>query len=106
MNERGNYGPNGHYAHVGADQPTTATPWWKIAIGAAVIGGAAYLLTRPIVKEMQDLEREGRARAREVGITPGMSQAEQNRAWDAYYTKKGLKLEEGDLMRVRAAARY
>ena len=43
----------GHYMCIGADRPTQAPPWWKIAIGAIVVLGAGYLVTRPMVKTME-----------------------------------------------------
>jgi len=113
MNERGHYGSNGSYgrpswgapyrAHVGAEQ-AAPTPWWKIALGAALIYGVAYLALRPTLKEYEQTLRRAEEHAREVGIKPGMTQAEQDRAWDAYYAKHGLKLEDGELVRVRPAS--
>jgi hypothetical protein len=43
MNNRGQYG---HCTHVGADQKMQMAPWWKLAIGATVILGAGFLVTR------------------------------------------------------------
>lgn len=80
---------------------SSSTPWWQLAIGVTVVLGAGYLITRPLIKETNSAIGELRNRVREVGIKPGMSQAAQDRSWDAYYAKHGLKLENGELVKVR-----
>jgi hypothetical protein len=92
-NERGQYGqPN-------PSAPKKSTPWWEIAIGASVFLGAGYLVSRQGNKMMADMQRNIGTRMREVGLKKGMTQAEQDAAWDAYYAKRGLKLDDrGELV--------
>lgn len=91
--ERGQYGQSVPSA------PKKSTPLWEIAIGATAFFGAAYLVVRPLIKETNRTIGEIRSRVREIGIKPGMTQAEQDATWDTYYAKRGLKLDaRGDLV--------
>lgn len=75
---------------VTADQAPASTPWWKIAIGAGVALGAGYFLfVRPSIKAGDRRLAEARQLASDVGLRLGMTQAEQDAAWDAYYKKRG-----------------
>ena len=116
MNERGHYGNRNL---IGADASTLSrdanrrepnaggaetkgSPWIGPIIVAAVIGGSWLFFGRHAHREMKEFASAAKTRAREAGLKPGMSQAEQDRAWDAHYTKKGLKLDEaGNLVRAR-----
>ena len=94
VNDRGQHG-----------QPSTQkTPWWKIAIGASLVLAVGYAMTRPAAKRTGQLHRDLQARARMVGLKAGMTQAEQDAAWDAYYARAGLRLTaQGDLVAMKAA---
>lgn len=78
-----------------------STPWWKIALGATVIGAGYFLVARPMAKEIKQTIGDARTRARRVGIRPGMTQAEQDRAWDAHYARRGLRLRSGELGKIK-----
>ena len=95
---RGEYGSNGvskqphaHGYYMGAEQDRPSkTPWWKIAIGATAVLGVGYLvLVRPSIKAGDRRLAEARKLASDVGLRSGMTQEEQDRAWDAHYKKKG-----------------
>lgn len=76
----GNEGPQG----------SAGTPWWKIALGAGAVLGVGYLaFVRPSIKTGERRLAEARKLASDVGLKFGMTQEEQDRAWDAYYTKRG-----------------
>lgn len=82
-------------------QQSSGGGWWKLAIGAAVFVGAGYALTRSqMVKDGSKIFAEASRHMREVGIKKGMSESEKNQLWDAYYAKKGLKLEDGELVKI------
>ena len=81
---RGEYGN----AYVGAE--SSGTPWWKIALGVGAALGVGYLvLVRPSIKAGERRLAEARRLASDVGLTYGMSEAEVDRAFDAYYKKQG-----------------
>ena len=76
---------------VGTDQDQASkTPWWKIAIGATAALGVGYLvLVRPSIRADDRRLAEARKLASDVGLKYGMTQEEQDRAFDAYYRKLG-----------------
>ena len=95
---RGEYGNNGvsKQPHaqgycMGAEQGRPSkTPWWKIAIGAGAVLGVGYLvLVRPSIKTGARRLAEARKLASDVGLQSGMTEEERDRAFDAYYKKKG-----------------
>ena len=95
---RGEYGSNGvskqPYAqgyYMGAEEERSSkTPWWKIAIGATAALGVGYLvLVRPSIKAGDRRLAETRKLASDVGLRSGMTEDERDRAFDAYYKKKG-----------------
>ena len=75
--------------HVGQGD-SSKTPWWKIAIGATAVLGVGYLVfVRPSIKAGERRLKETRKLASDVGLRSGMTEAEQDRAFDAHYKKKG-----------------
>jgi hypothetical protein len=70
--------------------PSAETPWWKIAIGVGVVFGIGYALVSPTIKRVNKTVAGLAAEARSAGIRKGMSQAQQDRAWDAHYRKHGF----------------
>jgi hypothetical protein len=76
---------------VGADQePSSSMPLWKkLAIGAGVLGVGYLVLVRPSIKTGERRLAEARKLASDVGLKYGMSEEEKDRAFDAYYKKKG-----------------
>ena len=93
---RGEYGSNGVSTHaqgyyMGAEQDRSSkTPWWKIAIGAGAVIGVGYLaLVRPSIKTGARRLAEASKLASDVGLKSGMTEEERDRAFDAYYKKKG-----------------
>jgi hypothetical protein len=83
MNERGSYRP---LVGQAPDPTSNATPWWKLAIGAAVVLGVGYLVMSPKSKGRHRSAAKGKEHESEIGPERGLSQTE--------------------LMRVRAGARY
>ena len=95
---RGEYGSNGvskqPYAqgyYMGAEEEQSSkTPWWKIALGASAVLGVGYLVfARPSIKTGERRLAEARKLASDVGLKYGMTEEEKDRAFDAYYKKKG-----------------
>jgi hypothetical protein len=76
---------------VGAEpEQSSKTPWWKIAIGVSAVLGVGYLvLVRPSIKTGERRLAEARKLASDVGLRSGMTEEEKDRAFDAYYKKKG-----------------
>ncbi len=70
------------------------TPWLQIAIGVTAAVGAGYFLTRSMADGQKEMERVRRQLQllKKAGVRPGMTKAEQDRRWDAYYAKHGHKL--------------
>jgi len=64
-------------------------PWVKIAIGAAALGVGYLALVRPSLKAGERRLSEARQLAADVGLKYGMTEEEKDRAFDAYYKKKG-----------------
>jgi hypothetical protein len=111
MNARGHYGhgpAHASMAYVGHEAPKSgdsSTPGGGALVAAALLVGGAVLGLRWAFREMTADEREIRhveewqklinmpqedfnARAREIGLRPGMSQAAKDQALDAYLAKK------------------
>lgn len=93
---RGEYGPfvgNGAIKLPSAPRipnPAQGMPWWKIALGAGAALGVGYLMfVRPSIKAGDRRLAEVRKLASDVGLRSGMTEAETDRAFDAYYKKKG-----------------
>jgi len=94
---RGEYGRS--YVGNGVNKPAQAAlqsaprssgiPWVKIAIGAAALGVGYLALVRPSIKAGDRRLAEARKLAADVGLKSGMTAEEQDRAFDAYYKKKG-----------------
>jgi len=76
---------------VGTDQKaSSSTPWWKIAIGVGAVVGVGYLaLVRPSIRAGERRLAEARKLASDVGLKYGMTDEEVDRAFDAYYKKRG-----------------
>ena len=75
--------------YVGADQ-SASTPLWKILLGAGAALGVGYLaLVRPSIKTGERRLAEARQLASAVGLRSGMTEEERDRAFDAYYKRKG-----------------
>ncbi len=76
---------------VGAEPDrSSGTPWWKITVGAGAVLAIGYLvLVRPSRKAGERRLAEASQLAKDVGLKLGMTQEEQDRAWDAYYKKRG-----------------
>ena len=74
----------------GDAEETAKTPRWKIAAGVAAALGVGYLvLVRPTIKAGDRRLAEARKLASDVGLRSGMTEGEKDRAFDAYYKKKG-----------------
>lgn len=92
---RGEYGSNGvshnfpSQSHsVGVE--ASGTPWWKIALGVGAAVGVGYLvIVLPAQKAGERRLREARQLATDVGLKLGMTEAEKDAAFDAYYKRKG-----------------
>lgn len=75
---------------IGADQPADKKPWWKKAAGIGAVLGVGYLvLVRPRQKAGERRLAEARQLAADVGLRHGMTEEEKDRAFDAYYQRKG-----------------
>jgi hypothetical protein len=77
---------------IGADAivPAQKTPLWKKAAGVAAALGVGYVvLVRPRRKADERRLAEVRQLASDVGLRSGMTEEEVDRAFDAYYEKKG-----------------
>ena len=73
-----------------ADAEQGKTPRWKIAAGvAAALGVGYFVLVRPSIKAGDRRLAEARKLASDVGLRSGMTEDEKDRAFDAYYKKKG-----------------
>jgi hypothetical protein len=83
---RGEYGRNPILA---AAPNESSLPWGKIAIGVAVLGVGYLALIRPSIKAGERRLAEAKQLASDVGLTLGMTEEERDRAFDAYYKKKG-----------------
>ena len=93
---RGEYTSIGSNGIRGLPQPPgtgateQGTSRWKIAAGVAAALGVGYLvLVRPSIKAGDRRLAEARKLASDVGLTYGMTEEEKDRAFDAYYEKKG-----------------
>ncbi len=87
---RGEYGQKPSTPNILAAAPDGSLPWGKIAIGAGVVLGIGYLaLVRPSIKAGERRLAEAKQLASDVGLTLGMTEEERDRAFDAYYKKKG-----------------
>jgi hypothetical protein len=82
---RGEYGRN----PILAGTLRESIPWGKIAIGAGILGVGYLALIRPSVKAGERRLAEAKQLASDVGLTLGMTEEERDRAFDAYYKKKG-----------------
>jgi hypothetical protein len=83
---RGEYGQKPSFL---AAAPNGSLPWGKIAIGVTVIGVGYLALIRPSIKAGERRLAEAKKLASDVGLTIGMTEEERDRAFDAYYKKKG-----------------
>lgn len=77
-------------AMIGAELPANKTAWWKKAAGIGAVLGVGYLaLVRPRQKAGERRLAEARQLAADVGLHYGMTEEEKDRAFDAYYKRKG-----------------
>jgi hypothetical protein len=83
---RGEYGRNPILA---AAPDGSLLPWGKIAIGVGILGVGYLALVRPSIKTGERRLAEAKQLASDVGLTIGMTEEERDRAFDAYYKKKG-----------------
>jgi hypothetical protein len=74
---------------VGADPAPSKRSWWKIALVAGAVGVGYLAIVRPSIKTGERRLAETRKLAQDVGLRSGMSEEEKDRAFDAYYKKKG-----------------
>ena len=76
---------------VGAEEAEAEStfPWWKIALAAGAVGVGYLALIRPSIKTGERRLAEARKLASDVGLKYGMTEEEKDRAFDAYYKKKG-----------------
>lgn len=75
---------------IGAELPSDKKPWWKKAAGIGAVLGVGYLvLVRPRQKAGDRRLAEAHQLAADVGLHYGMTEEEKDRAFDAYYKRKG-----------------
>ena len=75
-------------AGVGAE-PESTFPWWKLGLAAGAAGLGYLALIRPSIKTGERRLAEARKLAADVGLRSGMTEDEKDRAFDAYYKRKG-----------------
>jgi hypothetical protein len=81
-NQRGNYSAD-----------PSSPGWVKWILGGAA-AGTAVLVGRWFLREGQSFNKEVREyKSRHPGLKPGMSRAEQDAYWDAYYAKHGYPFD-------------
>ena len=74
---------------VGAEESESKFPWWKLGLIAGAVGVGYLALIRPSIKTGERHLAEARKLAADVGLRYGMTEEEKDRAFDAYYKRKG-----------------
>ena len=91
----------GHPSTVaGAEASGPQMDWKGWGLLATLLGAGYFFIARPRLKEQRELSEQLSASAREAGIKKGMTRAQEDAAWDSFYAKHGLRLKDGDLVKI------